>query len=150
MPRRINEFRDVTGTIDFARWRDDIIGWLLQKTADGITTREFCKEYFGKTDIETMLRVGVQLQAVRATLLDRGLILLSSNYRWYLVPHSDSARARQFIVNRTRRMLNAYARLNTFVEIGKQNYALPDSDDLLKAIEGNEPGMRQLRDSLDI
>ena len=149
MPRRINEFRDTSGTTDRARWREDIIGWLLQRTEDGITTRELCREYFGDTRIETKLRVSVEMQIVRAILLDRGLFLLSNARRWFLVPHEDSARARQLIVNRARRLAKSYERLGTLVEMGKQNYALPESDQLLRAIEGNEQTMRQLRATLD-
>ena len=150
MPRRINEFKDVTGKTNYAKWREDIIGWLLQRVEDGITTHEICREYFGRdTSIETKLRVRLQMQIVRGVLLDRGLFLLSNKRRWYLVPHEDSARARRLITDRAKRLANSFDRLERLVDMGRQNYALPDPDLLLRAIDANERTMRQLRAVLD-
>ena len=155
MTPRINEFRDTAGGTDFSRWRYDIILRLLDNMdgdRSGISTREFCREYFQRQDLETVILVGQQLQVVRAMLQDRAtpLLLLNSNQRWYVVSPGDPARARQFLVDRTRRMLNAYMRLGRVAEIGRTTYALPDTDGLLRAIEGSGPGMGQLREALGI
>ena len=67
---------------------------------------------------------------------------------------NDPERARAFLVNRTRRMLNQYERLGRYVNIGRITYALEtyseDTEALIRAIETNEPGMRALREALEI
>ena len=149
MPPRLNEFRDITGGIDFSAWRSDIIARLMEEPDTGISTRELSREYYGDEDLVSLISIGQQMQAVRGMLHERNLLLLNSSRRWYLVPPGDSARARQFIVERTRRMLRAYAHLGRFVGIGRETYELPDTDTLLQAIEGNAPSIAQLREALD-
>lgn len=157
MPR-IDEFRDeIAGQIDFAEWRLDIRAMLrnaMEMGGLGISTREFCSEYFENEYLETVLMVGNQLQIVRRELENEATphFLLNENRRWYMV--NDPARARQFLVNRTQRMLRQYERLERYVEIGRITYALEsysqDTENLIRAIETSEPGMRQLREALEI
>lgn len=149
----INDFRDITGGIDLERWRADIILRLrddMDNDREGLTTRGLCQIYFENDDLETVIFVGQQMQAVRQMLQNEQtpMLLLNSHFRWYVVPPGDTAQARQFLVNRTRRMLNAYERLGTYAEIGRTTYELSETDRLLIAIEGSEPTMGQLEESL--
>ena len=150
----INDFRSITGAIDFTRWRNDIILRLLDdmgNAQEGLTTRGLSQTYFENDDLETVILVGQQMQAVREMLQNRNtpLLLLNSHFRWYVVPPGDTARARQFLVNRTRRMLNAYVRLGQYVEIGRMTYELSEVDRLVIAVEGAGEAMGQLGEAID-
>ena len=158
---RINEFRNVIegmdlGGINFPAWRLDIVARLwddLEGDRAGISTREFCREYFGdgNDDAENMLLMGAQMQHARRILEERAtpLLLVNIGYRWYIAPPDNPAMARGFIVNRTRRMLNLYARLTQYSEIGQVTYALPPTDNLIQAIEGSDQAMNQLEAGLE-
>ena len=153
MAPRINEFRNIIGQIDFHAWRIDIIDKLLERMdfdRSGISTREFSREYFEREDLEILICVGQQLQQVRRMLQERTtpLLLLNEHRLWYVVHPDDSARARQFIVNRTQRMLNMYMRLGNYAEIGQGTYQLPATDRLIERIEGTASEMRQLEQAL--
>ena len=156
MPR-IDEFRNIAGGIEFQDWRDDIKAMLreaMEKGGYGLMTREICDEYFDYWDTETLLLVGRQMGIIRSQLEEEltPRFLLNENRRWYMV--NDPERARAFLVNRTRRMLNQYERLGRYVNIGRITYALEthseDTEALIRAIETNEPGMRALREALEI
>lgn len=149
----IDPFIDAAGGIDRVAWGHDIIARLMEEMElahGGISTREFCRLYFDREDTETMILVGQQLQGVRHTLENAAtpLFLLNSHYRWYVVPPDDEAMARQFIVNRTRRILSAYERLGRAANIGKSTYQISDTDTLIQAIEGQAPTMRGLGNAL--
>ena len=149
----IDEFRDLTGAIDREAWGHDIIARLITYMEDGesVSTRELCGIYFERDDIETVILMGHQLQIVRGMLenAQTPLFLLNSHSRWFLVPPGDHIRAMEFIVNRSRRMLRAYERLQGNVQIGRATYQIPDSNRLIQAIEGQEPAMEQLGEALD-
>ena len=125
----------------------------LEDERAGISTREFCREYFGagNDNAENMLLMGAQMQHARRILEERAvpLLLVNIRRRWYIAPPNDLAMARGFIVNRTRRMLNLYARLAQYSEIGQATYALPPTDNLIQAIEGSDQAMNQLEEGLE-
>ena len=158
---RINEFRHVIegmdlGGIDLNRWRLDIIARLwddMEGERVGISTRDFCTEYFGvgNDSTENMLFMGAQMQHVRRMLEERPvpMFLVNRSYRWYIPHPSDRAMARGFLLDRTRRIVNAYIRIQRSVEIGQETYALPPTDTLIMAIEGSEQAMEQLEAGLE-
>ena len=153
MAPRINEFLDRFGKVNLQEWRHDIILTLLDRMDTdrlGISTKDFAMEYFERDDLEVLIRVGNQLQQVRWMLQQRStpLLLLNEHRLWYVVHPEDSVRARQFIVNRTQRILNAYIRLGNYAEIGRGTYQLPANDRLIRAIEGTAAEMAQLEQSL--
>ena len=153
----IEAFRGQDGTIDRTAWGHDIIARLIEQmdlSHAGISTREFCAIYWGsdrEVDLELMFYVGQQLQIARGILenASRPLFLLNSNFRWYVVPPDDPAMARRFIVNRTRRILRAYERIERTVTIGKTTYRIPSADALIEAIEGQAPSMKKLQKALE-
>ena len=145
----IDDFRDITGAINFAQWRFDIIIRLLDdmdNAQEGLTTRGLCRLYFDAVDTERMIVTGDQMQAIRGMLEARAtpLLLANRNRRWYIVHPNDPAAARGFISERTRRMVRAHLRLGRYSEIGQETYQLPSDDGLLQAIRGADPTMRQL------
>ena len=154
---RIDEFKNIAGVIEFEDWHNDIKGMLreaMEAGGYGITTRDICDEYYDDLGLEELLFVGQQMQIIRGQLEQEPTprFLLNENRRWYMV--NDPERARAFLVNRTRRMLNQYERLGRYVNIGRITYALEayseDTEALIRAIETNEPGMRALREALEI
>ena len=145
----IDNFRDISGAINFAQWRFDIILRLLDdmdNTQEGLTTRGLCQLYFEADDTERMIVTGDQMQAIRRILEGRTtpLLLANRNRRWHIVHPNDPAAARGFISERTRRMVRAHLRLGRYSEIGQETYQLPLGDNLLQAIRGADPTMRQL------
>ena len=91
------------------------------------------------------------MQQARRILQERPvpMFLVNISYRWYIAPPDNPAMARGFILNRTRRMLNLYVRLQQYSEIGQGTYALPPTDTLISAIEGSEQAMGQLEAGLE-
>ena len=149
----ISEFTDDGGAVDTNAWRRDIIGRLLidmDNGLDGLTTRDLCMLYFGYADFEKKVWMGDQMQLVRQMLQDRQtpLILRSYGYRWYIVKPSDWVSARGFMLDRAKRWIRGYERLETVSEIVQGTYALPGNDPLVEAIEGTEPGVRRVERAL--
>ena len=151
----IDNFRDLTGAINFAQWRFDIVLRLLDDmdgTQEGLTTRGLCRIYFDADDTERMIVTGDQLQAIRRILERRStpLLLANRNRRWYIVHPNDPAAARGFISERTRRMVRAHLRLERYSQIGQETYQLPSDDNLLQAIRGADPAIRQLAAAIEL
>lgn len=155
MTAEINEFMDEFGHVDRNAWRHDICGRLLQDAADGyngFTTQDLCMTYFGYVDLEKMLWVGDQMQAVRNMMEHRPIpaFLVNHRQRWYLVPAEDQARARGFVVDRANRFVRSSDRLGRYSRIAQQTYGLPAGDPLLIAIDGMKPALEEIRQTLEL
>ena len=118
----------------------------MDNGGEGFSTRELSMAYFGFADLENMLWVGDQLQAVRLMLQDRPtpLLLRNQHHRWYVVQPTDSGGARGFILDRAKRFVRSHRRLERYSEIGQSTYSLPAGDPLLVAIEAAQTRVQEV------
>ena len=138
-PAELRRFITGGGRIDLASFRQDLMGRFLTDNVgfdNGISTMELTNSYLGNTDLENRLFMENQLQIIRGTLMDRGVILRNAHYRWHVV--ADTAEAKKFLINRTLRWVRAYGRLETTSDVAIKTYALPASDSVVQALKGTK------------
>ena len=150
MMPEIYEFMDPgTGRIDMNAWRHDICG-RMQSEHEGpenmVTTRDLCMVYFGYVDTEKFIFMGDQMQAARGMLMNRQIpmILRNAGGGWYVVHPEDVGGARGFVERFATRFVRAGRRLRRYSEVAQQTYQLPESDPLVRAIEGSQSTLDQV------
>jgi len=134
-----------TGLVDWDAFRADLRGRLLTShvgLTNGVSTVSLARIYFKRTDLEASLFMERELQAARAILLDRGIILRNTNRRWHIV--ADAAEALGFIVNRTMRVVRAYGRTKAVGEIASKQYPQLAQHTVLQALGTAGPSIKRL------
>jgi hypothetical protein len=135
-----------TGQVDWNGFREDLRGKLQtdhRGFANGVGTVALARYYFRRTDLEACLKMECELQAARAVLLDRGIILRNASRRWHIVDSASEALG--FIVNRTMRVVRAYGRTTAVGQIASQQYPQLASHPVLQALGAAEPSIKRLK-----
>lgn len=145
------EFTDPdTGRIDWREMREDLRARLQTDHlgfVNGVSTVALARIYFRRTDVEACLIMERELQAARAVLMDRGIILRNAYRRWHIV--DNAAEALGFIVNRTRRVVRAYGRTSAVGAIAAQQYPELAMNPVLQALGSAERSIRRLKEATE-
>ncbi len=122
-PAAMDFYDSDTGYEDTEGFREDLRAKLITEhkgEANGVSTSDLAKYYYGENNLEACLTMENELQLARYILLSRGIILRNSHYRWHIV---DSAiEALSFLTNRTLRIVKADLRTRVASAIALEQY----------------------------
>lgn len=143
MPEIYQFMNPLTNSIDMNAWRHDICARMqvdYQGPENRTTTRDLCRLYFGYVDTEKLMFMGDQMQVIRGMLMERQIpmILRNAGGGWYVVHPEDVGGARGFVERFATRFIRAGRRLQRYSDVAQQTYQLPESDPLVRAIEGSQ------------